>query len=99
MGAPLKRGRARANLREHLEELERLTDTAGAVIVTNVQASQQVYMDVGGTFASLPAYLTGLGFNASRRPQIATISPLAEGGSLTLTGTQLRGVSGGSGGK
>jgi GTPase len=33
VGAPLKRGRARANLREHLEELERLTDTAGAVIV------------------------------------------------------------------
>ena len=33
MGAPLKRGRARENLREHLEELERLTDTAGAVIV------------------------------------------------------------------
>ena len=33
MGAPLKRGKARAHLREHLEELERLTDTAGAVIV------------------------------------------------------------------
>jgi GTP-binding protein HflX len=33
VGAPLKRGRARASLREHLEELERLTDTAGAVIV------------------------------------------------------------------
>ena len=33
MGAPLKRGRARENLREHLEELERLTDTAGAIIV------------------------------------------------------------------
>jgi len=36
VGAPLKRGRARANLREHLEELERLTDTAGAVIVGEV---------------------------------------------------------------
>ena len=36
MGAPLKRGRARANLREHLEELERLVDTAGAVIVGEV---------------------------------------------------------------
>jgi GTPase len=33
VGAPLKRGRARADLREHLEELERLADTAGAVIV------------------------------------------------------------------
>ncbi|MEX2151893.1 MAG: GTPase HflX [Gemmatimonadaceae bacterium] len=33
MGAPLKRGRARATLRENLEELERLADTAGAVIV------------------------------------------------------------------
>ena len=33
MGAPLKRGRSRQNLREHLEELERLTDTAGALIV------------------------------------------------------------------
>ena len=33
MGAPLKRARARADLREHLDELERLTDTAGAVIV------------------------------------------------------------------
>lgn len=36
MGAPLKRARSRANLREHLEELERLTDTAGAVIVGEV---------------------------------------------------------------
>lgn len=36
MGAPIKRGRARANLREHLEELERLTDTAGALIVGEV---------------------------------------------------------------
>ncbi|MGH7679418.1 MAG: GTPase HflX [Gemmatimonadaceae bacterium] len=36
MGAPLKRGRARANLREHLEELERLADTAGATIVGEV---------------------------------------------------------------
>jgi len=33
VGAPLKRHRARASLREHLDELERLTDTAGAVIV------------------------------------------------------------------
>ena len=33
MGAPLKRARARADLREHLDELERLTDTAGAIIV------------------------------------------------------------------
>lgn len=33
MGAPLKRGRARDDLREHLDELERLTDTAGAVVV------------------------------------------------------------------
>jgi GTPase len=33
VGAPLKRGRARHNLREHIEELERLTDTAGAIIV------------------------------------------------------------------
>ena len=36
MGAPLKRGRARADLREHLDELERLTDTAGAIIVGEV---------------------------------------------------------------
>ncbi len=36
MGAPLKRGRARANLREHLDELQRLVDTAGAVIVGEV---------------------------------------------------------------
>jgi GTPase len=36
VGAPLKRARARANLREHLDELERLTDTAGAVIVGEV---------------------------------------------------------------
>jgi GTPase len=33
VGAPLKRGHARAHLREHLNELERLTDTAGGVIV------------------------------------------------------------------
>ena len=33
MGAPLKRARARADLREHLDELQRLTDTAGAIIV------------------------------------------------------------------
>jgi GTP-binding protein HflX len=36
VGAPLKRGRAREHLREHLEELERLTDTAGAVVVGEV---------------------------------------------------------------
>src|SRR5205085_9061070 len=36
VGARLKRGKARAHLREHLEELERLTDTAGAVIVGEV---------------------------------------------------------------
>jgi GTP-binding protein HflX len=36
VGAPLKRARARADLREHLNELERLTDTAGAVIVGEV---------------------------------------------------------------
>ncbi|MGH7636138.1 MAG: GTPase HflX [Gemmatimonadaceae bacterium] len=36
VGAPLKRARARADLREHLDELERLTDTAGAVIVGEV---------------------------------------------------------------
>jgi GTPase len=40
VGAPLKRARARADLREHLEELERLTDTAGAVIVG--QLTQQL---------------------------------------------------------
>ncbi|MEX2178096.1 MAG: GTPase HflX [Gemmatimonadaceae bacterium] len=33
VGAPLKRARARADLREHLDELARLVDTAGAVIV------------------------------------------------------------------
>ncbi len=30
-----------------------------ATVITNVQAGQQVYMDAGGTFGSLPAYLTG----------------------------------------
>jgi GTPase len=48
VGAPLKRGRARANLREHLEELERLADTAGAVIVGEL--TQQLDKPHPGTY-------------------------------------------------
>lgn len=48
MGAPLKRGRARENLREHLEELERLADTAGAVIVGEL--TQQLDRPHAGTY-------------------------------------------------
>jgi GTP-binding protein HflX len=48
VGAPLKRGRARANLREHLEELERLTDTAGAIVVGEV--TQQLDRPNPGTY-------------------------------------------------
>jgi len=44
-------------------------------------------------------YDVGLGFRSSWQPQIATAnSPLSLGGSLVLTGSQFRGVSGGSGG-
>jgi GTPase len=48
VGAPLKRGRAREHLREHLEELERLADTAGAVIVGEV--TQQLDRPHAGTY-------------------------------------------------
>src|SRR5207247_6173705 len=42
------RGHARAQLREHLDELERLTDTAGAVIVG--QLTQQLDKPHAGTY-------------------------------------------------
>lgn len=48
MGAPLKRGRARSQLREHLEELTRLADTAGAVIVGEL--TQQLDRPHAGTY-------------------------------------------------
>ncbi len=49
--------------------------------------------------ASAELYDVGLGFSASWQPQIATVtSPLDLGGSLALTGSTFRGVSGGSGG-
>jgi hypothetical protein len=60
---------------------------------------------VGGTpdgvnaLASAELFDTGLGFSAAWRPQIATCtSPLGLGSSLTLSGSQFRGVSEGSGG-
>ena len=44
-------------------------------------------------------YDVGLGFDASWQPQIGTVtSPLKLGDSLAITGSQFRGVSGGSGG-
>jgi hypothetical protein len=53
----------------------------------------------GGGFASAELYEVDLGFSAAWQPRIATsTSPLSLGGSLVLTGTGFRGVSGGSGG-
>jgi hypothetical protein len=53
----------------------------------------------GSYLSSAALYDIGLGFSESRQPQIATCtSPLSLGGSLALTGSGLRGVSGGSGG-
>jgi WD40 repeat protein len=61
----------------------------------------------GGTHGNYPyEYLSsadlfdvGPGFSASWQPQIATCSsPLSSGGSLTLTGSRFRGISGASGG-
>jgi hypothetical protein len=41
----------------------------------------------------------GLGFEASRRPQITSVvSPLTLGGSMAITGSRFRGISGGSSG-
>ncbi|MFI5256014.1 MAG: GTPase HflX [Gemmatimonadales bacterium] len=48
MGAPLKRAGARKALEEHLRELERLADTAGAVIVG--QLTQQLDRPHPGTY-------------------------------------------------
>jgi uncharacterized delta-60 repeat protein len=49
--------------------------------------------------SSAELYDVGLGYTNSWRPQIATVtSPLNLGGSLVITGSQFRGVSGGSGG-
>ena len=53
----------------------------------------------GGSIASAELYDVGLGFSASWQPQIPTFtSPLSLGGSLTLTGSRFRGISGASGG-
>lgn len=48
VGAPLKRGRGRAHLREHLDELRRLTDTAGAEVVGEL--TQQLDRPNPGTY-------------------------------------------------
>ena len=49
--------------------------------------------------ANAELYDIGLGFSASRQPQITSIdSPLPLGSGLALTGSQFRGVSGSSGG-
>ncbi|MDB4899085.1 MAG: GTP-binding protein HflX [Gemmatimonadetes bacterium] len=48
MGAPLKRAGARKALEEHLRELERLADTAGAVVVG--QLTQQLDRPHPGTY-------------------------------------------------
>src|ERR1035437_2221947 len=50
-----------------------------------------------GTLSAVELYDVGLGFTNSWRPQIATFtSPLNLGGNLVITGSQFRGVSGGS---
>ena len=52
-----------------------------------------------GYLSSAELYDVGLGFTNSWQPQIATVtSPLSLGGSLVTTGSQFRGISGGSGG-
>jgi hypothetical protein len=51
-----------------------------------------------GPLINVELYDVGLGFNASWQPQIATVSLLTSGGSLTLAGSQFRGISEGSGG-
>ena len=48
MGAPLKRAGARKSLEEHLRELERLADTAGAVVVGEL--TQQLDRPHPGTY-------------------------------------------------
>ncbi len=49
--------------------------------------------------SSAELYDVGLGFSASWQPQITTFtSPLSAGGSLTMTGSRFRGISGASGG-
>ena len=48
VGAPLKRGRDRHNLREHLDELRRLADTAGALVVGEL--TQQLDRPHAGTY-------------------------------------------------
>ena len=48
VGAPLKRGRDRHNLREHLDELRRLADTAGAHVVGEL--TQQLDRPHAGTY-------------------------------------------------
>ena len=48
MGAPVKRAGARKLLEEHLRELERLADTAGAVVVGEL--TQQLERPHPGTY-------------------------------------------------
>jgi hypothetical protein len=53
----------------------------------------------GSRLSSAELYDVGLGFSASWQPQVATVtSPLSLGGTLAITGSGFRGVSGGSGG-
>jgi large repetitive protein len=64
----------------------------GKVIVTGGE-------NLNGGVSNGELYDVGLGFNASWQPEIATVtSPLSLGSSLVITGSQFRGISGGSSG-
>jgi hypothetical protein len=55
--------------------------------------------DSAGSLASTELYDAGLGYTNARQPQITAITaPLNLGSSLVITGSQFRGISGGSGG-
>ena len=77
----------------------RFNHTATVLPSGKVLASEGMSPDSGGYFSSAELYDLGLGYTNSWQPQIAAItSPLNLGGSLVVTGSLFRGVSGGSGG-
>jgi hypothetical protein len=69
-----------------------------ATLLPNGQVLVAGGFNDSGYLTNAELYDVGLGFNASWQPQIATVSLLTNGGCLTLTGSQFRGIAEGSGG-
>jgi hypothetical protein len=81
------------------DSLDTARESPPATLLPNGRVLVAGGWGTSGYLADAELYDVGLGFNASWRPQIATVtSPLLNGRSLALTGSRFRGVSEGSGG-